>query len=615
MGAALRRIRRRAPILAALPAALLSAASRAQPLLPPSRAVDWAGAGIPGGVPSAGWPISATLSPSGTADDSVAIQDALNGAPARSVVLLRPGVYNIHRDSKVGYRHADDHPGGVYECGLYIDRPVVLRGSGPDRTVLRYGDGANIISMGHTYLSAGRVSFVGVTSGAAKGSTSLALESVAGIAAGSYMVVTQQNPADSDGNPLVDTHGYGGGSASGHDMPAFAMTQIVRVAAVGGDTVAIERPLYFSYTNAPRVYPLPEILENAGLEGLRLQPTASSGSRIVYKNINLESCARCWVVDCESDMAVDRSHVYLSDCYGCEIRNNFLDDAYSHNSGLDYAIFLEFRNSENLVENNIVRRARHSLIMNGGSGNVFAYNYTVDAYMGEYPNSLPDSITHAAHPYMNLWEGNVCPNMEFDFTHGSSSHNTLFRNYLNMTSTNPGTGRPMTGALYAVTIAYHNDYENVLGNVIGPFGPANTARAYQLSADQDQAPCIYKLGYFDDGATPTPNPALSAKVERTLLRGGNWDSVSGTVVWSDNVPRGSLASSYLARRRLPASLFRSSAPPEFSAPGAVWPPIDPSAATKVNKIPAQLCYEAQNLAAGGAFKPAFYSRATPGSAP
>jgi hypothetical protein len=448
----------------------MATTGQAAPLLPASRTVDWSLVGIPGGVPSANWPIYATLSPSGSADDSIAIQNAINAAPARSVVLLGPGVYRIHRSSTVGYNHARDSASGVYECGLYLNKSVVLRGSGPDRTSIRYGDGANIISVGNTYLSSSQVNFVNVRSGAIKGSSSLELESVEGIVAGCYLVVTQTNPDDSDGNPLVDVHGYGGDSASGHDLPLCAMTQVVHVAAVNGSTVTIERPLYLSYTRVPRVYLLPSMVENAGLEGLRLQSTASSGTGIEYKSINLESCSRCWVVNCESDMAVDRSHIYLSDCYGCEIRNNYLNDAYNHNSGADYAIFLEFRNSENLIENNIVERARHSMIMNGGSGNVFAYNFTVDPYMGEYHNSLPDTVTHAAHPYMNLWEGNVCPNLEFDFAHGSSSHNTVFRNYLNMTSTNPDTGKPMTGALFAVTIAYYNNYENVVGNVIGLFG-------------------------------------------------------------------------------------------------------------------------------------------------
>jgi hypothetical protein len=596
--------------IAGLAALLVAAPGRAAPLLPAARTVDWSHAGIPGGVPSRNWPVFATLSPSATADDSVAIQEALNAAPARSVVLLLPGVYRIHRGSSVGYGHADDHPSGVYECGLYLNKSVVLRGSGPGKTIIQYGDGANIISIGSTYLASRRVRLVKVTSGSAKGSTSLLLADAAGIAAGSYLVVTQENPADIDGNPLVDTKGYGGDSASGHDLPAYAMTQIVRVAAVNGVAVTIEHPLYVSYTNGPCVYRLPGMVEEAGLENLRLQSTASSGNRIVYKNINMESCSRCWVIDCESDMAVDRSHIYLSDCYGCEVRNNYLDDAYSHNSGLDYAVFLEFRNSEDLIENNIIRKARHSLIMNGGSGNVFAYNYAVDAYMGEYHNSLAESVTHAAHPYMNLWEGNVLPNIEFDFTHGSSSDNTVFRNYVNLTSTNPDTGRPMTGALFAMTIAYYNNYENVVGNVFGPCGSANTAESYQISADQIQVPSIYKLGYYDDGGTPTPNRVRSSKVERTCLRGGNWDSQTKTVIWNDNVPRGSLASSYLPRSALPASLFRSSASSEFSAPGAVWPPIDPSVDEMVTKIPAQLCYETQKLAAGGVFDPAFYEGAS-----
>jgi hypothetical protein len=230
--------------------------------------------------------------------------------------------------------------------------------------------------------------------------------------------------------------------------------------------------------------------------------------------------------------------------------------------------------------------------------------------MGEYHNSLAESVTHAAHPYMNLWEGNVLPNIEFDFTHGSSSDNTVFRNYVNLTSTNPDTGRPMTGALFAMTIAYYNNYENVVGNVFGPCGSANTAESYQISADQIQVPSIYKLGYYDDGGTPTPNRVRSSNVERTCLRGGNWDSQTKTVIWNDNVPRGSLASSYLPRSALPASLFRSSASSEFSAPGAVWPPIDPSVDEMVTKIPAQLCYETQKLAAGGVFDPAFYEGAS-----
>ena len=59
-------------------------------------------------------------------------------------------------------------------------------------------------------------------------------------------------------------------------------------------------------------------------------------------------------------------------------------------------------------------------------------------------NSLAETQAHGAHPFMNLFEGNVYPNFEFDFAHGSSSHNTLFRNYINLASTNPTTGGVQT---------------------------------------------------------------------------------------------------------------------------------------------------------------------------
>jgi hypothetical protein len=571
-------------------------------VIPSDRSVDWSHAGIPGGIPSAAWPISQTLSPSGGADDSVAIQAAISSAPAHSVVLLNPGTYTLHRTSTVCSGLSDDYGGGVYEAGLCINKPVVLRGSGPDKTILKYGDGANIVSLGDTYLSSKAVVFIDISGGMAKGSTAITLASASGISAGSYLVVTQDNPPDADNRPLVDTTGYTGScSACGHDMANNVMTQIVRVAAVSGNTVTLERPLYFTYGTSPKAFRLPSMVENAGLENLRLSPTASSGSGIVFKNINLESCGYCWVTDVESDMAVDRSHIYLSDVYGSEIRGNYLNDGYNHNSGENYAVYLEFRNSENLIENNIIRKARHSTIMSGGSGNVFGYNYLVDAYMGEYHNSLPESNTHAAHPYMNLWEGNVTPNIEFDFAHGSASHNTAFRNHVSMTCTNPDTSQPMTGALYGMNIAYFNNYMNAVGNTIGPYGSACTAGAYELRAGTPQGATIFKLGYYDDGGTVAPDAGVAAKVAQTLLRGGNWDCKTGSVVWSDNAPDGGAASGYLPAQTLPASLYRTSKPAWFGV--VAWPPIDPAAATKVVKIPAQLCYE-QGPMTGAAFDPA-----------
>src|SRR6266404_2994184 len=62
--------------------------------IPASRSVDWTHAGIPGGIPHGA--CFQTLSASGGADDSVAIQNAINAAPAGSVICLNAGTYTLH---------------------------------------------------------------------------------------------------------------------------------------------------------------------------------------------------------------------------------------------------------------------------------------------------------------------------------------------------------------------------------------------------------------------------------------------------------------------------------------------------------------------------------------
>ncbi len=232
--------------------------------IPSSRTIDWSHAGIPGGIPSANWPVSKTLSPSGGSDDSVAIQNAINAAPSGSVILLNPGTYKLHRSSTVCQGKSDDFGGGVYEAGLCLtDKSVVLRGSGPNQTVLQYGDGANIISLGRTYLNGSDAAYVNITSGSTKGSTQIGLASVSGLAAGTYLGITQTNPTDSDGNPLVDSDGYNGCSYCGHNQPNKSMIQIDRITGISGSTVTLERPLYFNYNNGPQAFKIP-MVENVG---------------------------------------------------------------------------------------------------------------------------------------------------------------------------------------------------------------------------------------------------------------------------------------------------------------------------------------------------------------
>jgi hypothetical protein len=153
----------------------------------------------------------------------------------------------------------------------------------------------------------------------------------------------------------------------------------------------------------------------------------------------------------------------------------------------------------------------------------------------------------------------------------------MFRNYIDMTSIDPDTGSPMTGGLIAINVAYYSNYENVIGNVFGPYGSSCKASYYEKNAGTAKVNgAIYQLGYYEDGGGSSPNPTLSAKVGQSILRCGNWDSVTN-LVWKSNVPSGSLI--LLPFADFPNPWF-SSTPSYFAAMGAVWPPINPGATTK-----------------------------------
>jgi hypothetical protein len=102
---------------------------------------------------------------------------------------------------------------------------------------------------------------------------------------------------------------------------------------------------------------------------------------------------------------------------------------WDHGSDRGYGVFLLGWNSDHVVENNIIYRTRHALILErGGSGNVFGYNYVVGSLTSPDSDWLAeDMATHGAHPFRNLFEGNVVGKLTHDNTWGSSSHNTTFQ--------------------------------------------------------------------------------------------------------------------------------------------------------------------------------------------
>src|SRR5258708_39519293 len=113
-------------ILLCLP--LVAGAQSWSGVLNPSRAIDWStvGAGL---IPSGGWTqCGATIAPYGSAvspQSTSTINNAITSCGANHYVLLGPGTFHLSDKLVMGANN------------------VVLRGSGPDKTILRfYGGGA-----------------------------------------------------------------------------------------------------------------------------------------------------------------------------------------------------------------------------------------------------------------------------------------------------------------------------------------------------------------------------------------------------------------------------------------------------------------------------------------
>ncbi|MEJ7588965.1 MAG: hypothetical protein WKI04_15525 [Ferruginibacter sp.] len=124
--------------------------------------------------------------------------------------------------------------------------------------------------------------------------------------------------------------------------------------------------------------------------------------------------------------------------------------------GEGYGIACELTSGECLVENNIFKHLRHSMLLqSSANGNVFAYNYSIEPYKSEsFPNDLSADIAlHGNYPYLNLFEGNIAQNISIDAAHGiNGPFNTFFRN---------------RAASYGISISSGGgDSSNLIGNEI-----------------------------------------------------------------------------------------------------------------------------------------------------
>lgn len=576
---------------------LFSAISQAQNwsgILDPTRAIDWSQSGIPGGIPTnrtqCGSVVAAGASTS-------AIQAALNGTDGRGscankYVLLGPGTFTL-------------------SGSLSIPSNVTLRGSGTQSTIVQCGS-SPCVNMGTSTSGALSTTLVNITGGATQGSTSITLSSASGISIGSYLLVTELNNSAA---PWYTSNSGGQGACTWCDQwgGTRARGQIVEVKSVNGNTLGIT-PLYSDYTLTPAVTPFTASTTYAGLESLQIYMTANSYGGSMVANVQMRQCAYCWIKGIEDNYA-NGDHVQVAASFRDEIRDSYFSNALNHTSGqTESGLFLIYKTSGVLVENNIIERAHDSLVVDwGAAGNVFAYNYLFGNFDTTYPTQAGWSINaHAAHPQFNLYEGNVGDMVVVDSIWGSGSHASFFRNWMiGVTArcspiSNGRNNLSCSGANYsnAQQIAFlitgmHHSY-NLVGNVGGSaLGKSLYTETPELiGVNYNWSNQTYDFVY---GAAPPDSTVFPS----TLVF-GNYSNGNSTLTWERNVPSGH--NPLHPSQVLPASFYRS-AKPAWWGTKVTWPAIGPDVTGgtgpggHTNSLtasnPAQSCYNSTPKASDG----------------
>jgi hypothetical protein len=535
-----------------------SSQGSSDPIIPLDRVIDW-DPGVPGGIPNRTTIFAiVTNSPyncptDGTSDCSPAIQSALNACPDDQVVSIPTGTFRLNST-------------------LTIPNRTVLRGAGPTLTTLNCYMSTHAVQIGafpaNSYPNATDTS---VSGSPAKGDTQITVGSVSTphtISVGSFICIDQTD----DGVEVVNV------DTASRDGSTRGIGQIVQVTAIAGTLLTIDPPLYHDYPAArtPQVWLVNQGSNNttqySGVEDLKIERVSpTTGTYLMFRMLN---CAFCWVKNVESKLSLFR-HVDFDRCYRCEARDSYFNDGRNHGTGgYAYGVVCAAKSTACLVENNIFRHLRHSMVLDeGASGNVIAYNYSLETYQGV--NWLaPDMISHGTGPHMNLFESNWGTKFHMDKVHGSSSYQTGFRNHVRRDSTPAETA--ITQARRCVDLEATNRYHNIVGNVLGEASQSWDAYDPGTSRNAAGGRYVYCFGYPSDGAASSTDANSLA----TVYRHGNFDYQSNSTIWDAGN----------ANHTLPASLYLTAKPAFFGSDA--WPCIGSDLSPKVGTLPAKTRYEA-----------------------
>jgi hypothetical protein len=515
----------------------------------------------------------------GIRDDSSRIQSCINTAGVNTAVFLPAGTYLVNGTVR-------------------LKSSVVLRGAGPSSTFINLSSSgwlttqnfSTAVHLNPTITYNTNSPGYALSGAPKKGDKSLT------ISTGTVNVDDWIAVFSDDDPSLVTANGDNGHCGWCADNTGYHLIQqIVQVTSVNGPNITVSRPLYYTLYTHPqyRKYSFPT--KYAGFEGFKVSATGDIGARPI---ITLQGTLFGWVKNIETyntGSSSGSAHIELDFSYGCEIRDSYLHFGRSGASGSGYGVYFQFVNSDHKVENNIMRDNRHSIVyQGGGSGTAVLYNY-MDNDWTDDPGFLGSARTsHGAHPYMNLFEGNIVSHLQADSYWGSSSHFVMFRNWLwgdesgggNVPSWNQscdGTGLPCPYyGFIPVNVDKYNTYYSFVGNVLGRVGgnvtwsgaaTRPTACPSRTFGGKRATPTIYAYGCNSNSTTYDDAPSS------TSINHGNYDyKTQGVAYWDGG-----------AQHALRTSMYYSEKPAFFGS--CSWPAFGPDLSSITNALPAKARFD------------------------
>ena len=587
--------------------ALFCAQSYGQPwsgIIAGSRATDWSGAGVTGGIPTTRTQCGSTISAySGSAST---INSALSACGANQYVQLGAGTFQLSSGIDFGNKSN-----------------ITLRGMGANQTLLVFsssggcsGVSSNVCARSADTNYNGQPSnSANWTAGYAPHTTTITLSSTTNLHVGSQLILDQVSDV-SGSQALQDTgavfacsaytcteNGGSSGNQSGYQRSGGTnavrdQQQIVNVTAINGNQVSISPGLYmpnWRSSQSPGAWWATSPISYDGMENFSVDGTNSNGQ----SNLQFFNCQNCWVAGVRA-IAPGRAHVILWNCDHCTVRDSYFystQNAAAESYGVEQGT-----GSDNLVENNIFQRVAAPLMTNSACpGCVYGYNFDINNWYS--PSSTWDSNSTYTHSVVDflLTEGNVADGLYFDLFHGTGQFVTAFRNRYNGRMINNGTST--TGHTNPFIVYPYHRYINLIGNVLGTSGYHNSYTSLQGASGDSQDTSIYVIGT----GTVVCCKSGDQLTVNSLLRWGNYDTVNAAVRFVNtevpsnfNDTAGS-PSPYVnpvpSSQTLPASFYKSGKPSWWPS-GKAWPPIGPdvtggniaNTGGHAYTIPAQDCY-------------------------